>query len=656
MQYVDAGAKTNWLKKRWESTKALANKAIDKIESIIQGSKLDRKLVKEYLERSNALQKQLDELMVQYEQSEDEKLLKSAQEAIEELKKEQEALLVQAKKELSAKEFQRLKEAIDSQQMTANQQVQKSTMIAGVYNTLKGYGFKNLEKSINAKNPYASMQASVKQGAGLSDKEKSFLKARKQRARKALNEYFGQDLAANQEVNIAFSGSGGGYRAMILTLGYLMGLEKLGLLDATLYASALSGSTWALAPWIQTSNNLNEQKDFLIKRIQDNKFDITSLSKQFKQGLSLLVNDIFWPKLVFGQPIGSIDIYGALLTRVLLANFGDQRLTQHISDQWEQIEKGDKPLPIYTSVSMHKDDKGKYQYNWYEFNPIEIRNHNLELSIPSYAFGWPFENGVATSSWPASLGYLMGIFGSAYNVNPKDLRNIITQDLDEASTQSKFEAIKNKLIAKALKYTSELPKIGTLRVSPAQVNNPFKGMKTVAQWLSDRDYLVFVDGGIDYNIPLRPLAKKERKINAIIIGDSSASIEKPIELNKAFKDLKNTFGYNYTRVDDRSTPTLHLYKDPKNTQAPRIIYINFLKDNALLEKAAASDPELAQIIDNYKLYDFNIEQCLAKEFCSTFNFDYSVQEFLQLLYLGMMNIVANKDKIEQFLRDEFSIK
>ena len=248
----------------------------------------------------------------------------------------------------------------------------------------------------------------------------------------------------------------------------------------------------------------------------------------------------------------------------------------------------------------------------------------------------------------------MGIFGSAYNVNPTDLKNIFTQYLEQATPASKFEAIQFKLVNKALKYTSEVPYVGKVRISPAQVNNPFRNMPNVSKWLSDRTYLVFVDGGIAYNIPLRPLAKKERDINAIIVGDSWPDAT---ELQKAFKALKKEFGYNYTRVDDQSTPTLHLYKDKANPKAPRIIYVTFIKDDTLLDRVASENPELAQIIDEYKLHQFDISRCTGVlDYCSSFSFNYTVQEFLQLMYIGFINVLANKDTIEQFLRDEFSIK
>ena len=48
---------------------------------------------------------------------------------------------------------------------------------------------------------------------------------------------------------VALCASGGGYRAMFSTLGFLRGLDQIGCLDGVAYAAGVSGSTWALSQW-----------------------------------------------------------------------------------------------------------------------------------------------------------------------------------------------------------------------------------------------------------------------------------------------------------------------------------------------------------------------------------------------------------------------
>ena len=170
---------------------------------------------------------------------------------------------------------------------------------------------------------------------------------------------------------------------------------------------------------------------------------------------------------------------------------------------------------------------------------------------------------------------------------------------------------------------------------------------------------MYLDAGIDYFIPVLPLLRTSRNVNAIIIGDTSGDNpqqnEEPGELGKFFKDAQRLYGYTYKRVDDRSTPTLRLYKDMHHAQAPRIIYINFVRDDALLRKAQ-SDPALKKLIAERNLasFDFN---CInyTDGFCRFFNFDYTVAQYMQLSGIAEFNIKANAETIKNFLNKEFNV-
>jgi phospholipase A2 len=58
-----------------------------------------------------------------------------------------------------------------------------------------------------------------------------------------------EPLPADHTPRIQICASGGGYRAMIATLGALIGLEECGVLDTVTSIAGLSGSTWAMAGW-----------------------------------------------------------------------------------------------------------------------------------------------------------------------------------------------------------------------------------------------------------------------------------------------------------------------------------------------------------------------------------------------------------------------
>ena len=91
-------------------------------------------------------------------------------------------------------------------------------------------------------------RAKVSTGPELFKGERLFEKNRIPKVRRALHTHFGIPQDKHMP-RIAFAGSGGGYRAMLSTLGFLIGAQKIGLLDSALYTSALSGSTWIAGPW-----------------------------------------------------------------------------------------------------------------------------------------------------------------------------------------------------------------------------------------------------------------------------------------------------------------------------------------------------------------------------------------------------------------------
>jgi len=54
---------------------------------------------------------------------------------------------------------------------------------------------------------------------------------------------------------VAFTFSGGGMRALMMTVSALDIMKKEDILDTTSYISCLSGSTWAIAPWLLRSHH-----------------------------------------------------------------------------------------------------------------------------------------------------------------------------------------------------------------------------------------------------------------------------------------------------------------------------------------------------------------------------------------------------------------
>lgn len=100
--------------------------------------------------------------------------------------------------------------------------------------------------------PEVANVAEVRRGNDLCPQERAFVAARKARVAANFAKYIGVDPA---EVNpedvptVAFGGSGGGYRAMIATMGYCEEFRRAGLWDLLTYVSGVSGSCWSLAAY-----------------------------------------------------------------------------------------------------------------------------------------------------------------------------------------------------------------------------------------------------------------------------------------------------------------------------------------------------------------------------------------------------------------------
>lgn len=511
------------------------------------------------------------------------------------------------------------------------------------------------------RNPHKDVDAHVtqRQRGSISDDEKNvFLPARRAVTLKAQQELLatgtGFVLRLNERtaLNIALAFSGGGYRAMTLTAGLLEALEQLGLLDAATYISTLSGSTWFLAPWLKSGLSVAAFTQELAERISF--MNVEFLGRRAWQDptrKAALHHDIMLPKFAFNQPIGTVDLFGWLLTQALL----DSDYSAVLSEQWPRIKDGKYPFPIYTTISMHNigtPEQADYRYQWYEVNPLEFENIEQGLAIPVWALGREFENGISqrtkglpTYPFEQSLGYMLGTFGSAYTID--------------------FLKEGNKFVTGVASWLlGGLQKVMTIkRLWPAQSFNPWKGLEGQPHWLQKRKLLTFVDGGIDFNLPILPLLKKERALDVIIIGDASADIldmvevggkKFPAEFAKFLQHLDPS-GFKYEPFKEYTEAPFIVYQPREDTgELPVLIYINYVKDEKLFTTKAEDDVTLQRLAQRLK--DFDPIACEQAGFCGTFNFKYSQDQFEQLKTMGQFNVLAHKKEILNVLRHKFNLK
>lgn len=451
-------------------------------------------------------------------------------------------------------------------------------------------------------------QADVKVGSQLSEGEKQYLSARMSKVKLAQEKLLDLKLKDDEVLKIAFCGSGGGYRAMIATTGSVVGAQKIGLLDASTYFASLSGSTWMLSAWTQMGISPEEFKNQLIPRVKENLF--SGLSENVKNIASYL-----FKKYIFDEPLSLIDLYGMLLANKLLSGLGRNIQDIVLSDQAGRVASGDWIYPIYTAVITKT-----MPYQWIEFTPHEIGSSYLNSYVPTWAFGRKFLQGKSINFAPEqSLGFFMGIWGSAFSANFKEI----------------YKNVQNLLsptLANALKYGTQELKFGTMRMYPAKLFNYTRGMLNLP--LNQQETITLIDAGLGCNLPAVPLFRKERNIDVMIFLDASQDVNEALELKcaQAYAQANNLKfpPIDYTNIGQK---VISVFQDEKDPTVPIVIYMPRIKN---IKYSPNFDPTA------------NI---LSGGYLSTDNFAYTPEQFTTFSGLTEFNMVDSKDIIINVLKN-----
>ena len=506
----------------------------------------------------------------------------------------------------------------------------------------------------------------------LCDQEKAFRQKRMPKVRKLLTNFLNQQKGkkgtfkkgmskTKEPVTIPGAApiiglclSGGGFRAMILGLGCIKGLVDIGLWDSVAYCAALSGSSWGVSSWM-AANSVRKPNEAVT--IDD---FISQLQTRLKNGLTPKLSPQlaaqafeYCVRKIFAFQSNTItDIYGFLLANILLESLGNNRFKATLSDTHEWIQDGSVPMPIYTAI-----ETSIKPYEWFEFSPFEIGSSYLRSYIPTSAFGRRFHNGVSSLSSmgaPApSLGYDMGIFGSAYTASLKDvLRQAMEVILGEMKVPKDFgipASVLNQIksyLTFNLPYLLNSPwvqhftetkwgDIASMRFFPTRVPNfcyhlplcPLRELKDI--------YLV--DAGVSGNLPVAPLLRPARNVDIIIIYDSSAYVKGAPALRAAAdyaKRHKLKFPpINYEGIGKRLI-SVFAADDPKT---PAVIYIPRIANPAYSKT-------------------FDPAQCVDQGPCSTLNFAYTPDQFKELVGLPAATIKQNEDTIRSIIKMRLASK
>ena len=238
-----------------------------------------------------------------------------------------------------------------------------------------------------ANDPYTKEVARIRHcpDDSLCEQEKAFRTKRSRITKEHLEQLYNIPLAQDKIPTIGFVFSGGGFRSMLMTLGFLHGAQEIGVLHTAMYCAGLSGSTWALARWIASQKPLADFITEITGRIDggvDHIHDPYEISQLF---------EILVTKILCNQLIWTIDIYGAIIANTLLKKFHSKPMLAHFTDSHASINDALVPFPIYTAIESAHDP-----YEWVEFIPYEVgasffcsatfqRGHlveNLKMAFP----------------------------------------------------------------------------------------------------------------------------------------------------------------------------------------------------------------------------------------------------------------------------------
>lgn len=417
-------------------------------------------------------------------------------------------------------------------------------------------------------NPHKNMVATVRTfptSLTLCNEEKEFLKARGLKCHTAIEAFINEKVDPAYLPRIGIVGSGGGFRALFSVAGFLSGLDQIGFLDTATYISCLSGSTWALAPWMYSDKSYKDFAPILIDRATSG-----ILSKPTDEQIIDIVNslvivgDCFLRKLAFNEIPTIIDLYGLLLAMTLLDPLEKNHyLETDLSKQVLKLADGSTPLPIYTAVAAHTKPP---LYHWIEFTPYEVALLDDHFATQSWGFGRYFSKGKSSNTAPSlNIGFLMGTWGSAISPSVKE---VYQHTIGKLEPQALFKPLQD-----LLGETS----IGNLRFFPAYIKTPSYNMNNTP--LCNEKYQILIDSGFELNIPVVSLIQPARSCDLILICDISGDIT-------TLNELKKT--ENYARQHHLPFPQITyegllehpftIFDDGPESNTPIVVYFPLCKN------------------------------------------------------------------------------
>ncbi|KAK9457066.1 acyl transferase/acyl hydrolase/lysophospholipase [Dipodascopsis uninucleata] len=563
-------------------------------------------------------------------------------------------------------------------------------------------GYEMLQDALNDElNPeLRRTSAHVRLGNALSTEERAFRHERAQLTKRALASYLGLSENSIDERDvpvIAITGSGGGYRALIATAGYVGMAQKTGLFNCVTYVAGVSGSTWLWTLFYTLGqgsissvlDHIRSRASVHIASVPDFMRLITTspTNKYILQGIV--------EKMRFGTGVELADIYGTLLTSRLLVP-ADELLVNRdnlkLSHQRRIVDTGALPLPIYTAVRHEMGlseseqlaaeskagdspateveeraqrfaslEPSRSWFQWFEFTPYEVGCEELGAWIPTWALGRKFRAGVSQPPVipELSLGLMIGTFGSAFC----------------ATLNHYYQEIKPMLIeyafAKSLDYLvqqkqSDLKSVHP--IAPARIPNFVLGLRpylppTCPPSLFVAKDIGLMDAGMDNNLALYPLLRPERAVDMIIAIDCSADIHTVpwLQLVAGYTEKRGIVGWpdTKTRFTNLEPVMISTGKIGKETSNPSIEsketqHVTTPADlDVISSDKAGITLVYCPLISNDKCPGVDPDK---SPYMSTWNFIYTPDQVNAVAGLAEQNFLDGSERLKETVRKIYERK
>uniref|UniRef100_U3I2T1 Phospholipase A2 group IVF n=1 Tax=Anas platyrhynchos platyrhynchos TaxID=8840 RepID=U3I2T1_ANAPP len=474
---------------------------------------------------------------------------------------------------------------------------------------------------------------------------------------------------------VAVLGSGGGMRALTSFYGSLAGLQQLGLLDAAVYLSGISGSTWCLSTLYQDPYWSQKDLQDAINRAQG----IVSSSKggafsperlkYYFQELNSMESS--------GRKVSFTDLWGLIVEYFLQQKEDASKL----SDQQEAVKWAQNPYPIYAAVNVRPNISSGDFAEWCEFTPYEVGFRKYGAFVRTEDFDSEFFMGRLIQKRPEPrICFLQGMWGSAFAASLDDIclkvvgtglsflepfKDVI-KVIDDCR-RSHFRdptRLKTRLVIPGGPLLQIFQDFFKSRVTCGETFNFMQGLYLHKDYVNVKKFVVrkgthldafpnqltpmeeslyLVDGGFSINSPFPLVLQPERDVDVIL--SFNFSWEAPFEVLELAQKYCEEREIPFPKIklsdeDEKKPKECYMFVDNNNPKAPIVLHFPLVNDTFRKYKAPGIERESE---DEKSFGDFVIETKDSPY--RTLNFTLEPYDFRRLVEVNRYNVLNNKDTL-----------